>query len=577
MLVTIETCLTAAAVDVAGFLVVSVMPAFLASHNGARFVNERVLMMGLPSWSVPQVAKLMEPARLVAVMWVQRSVRGYLVRCRFNAVVAEGRLRQSRNTLKDELAHIAAAENARRVEANLLREAAERVAAELAAEEALAIAAQLAFEAQEALNSREAVLAVAETQRLKDKLSRELEAEEDADYHKALLGGMVTVTEERLPPLASARDTFAEGLFAAAAEEAAAAAAIAVAEVVRDERARLAAAPFASSYLKEVTGTDGGDSVTVFQALIAAGESEEVAWAGFRKTENATQDLEAALAAAEGLGIARPAKGTAFDTMTVEAAVAAARGAAARNSLGLLSESLRFSRAATMVQRVLRVSLAKRRVARKCNREWVPVSDAASGAYYYTNVKTGVSTWVLPRLLPARYVTLKAVCVACTAALAVAQCVVCDEAYCAHCLAAVHAIKKARSRHFIFYLPEAGSPSSALQARVALAPLTDKVPGLAADAGVPERQTFAASIEAAFAGPSDGLCLGCDRRLGTRYCGSCEVLYCAGCWPAMHSTGNRERHKPWILWKPTHNPEGKPLVDVGVAGAEESAKNVGAD
>ena len=573
----LESSLQEAAHDAAAVLVEHVMPTFLSSHHGGCFIIERILTMGLPSWSVPQVAQLTAPARLVAVTWVQKAVRGFLIRRRLAAAIADGRLRQSNENLTLTLARIAAEAEANRERSRLASEAAARESAAVAAAAARAVEEQLAFEASvaEAVAEAERVAAAAllEAKLLQEKAARQAEAEDEAAYSRALAAA--AAGELPPPPPQTAHDTYGESLFAAAAAEDIAASAAAAKEADRRERERQAVAPFAASYLREVSGAraDKNNSLHVFNALIAAGESEEVAWEGFRKSEAAAQALEAALAEAERVGLALPSH-AATDTMSIEAAVAVARGSAMRAHLDSHHESARQLLATVMIQRMLRHAHAKRKVARKANRHWLPVADEASGSYYYINVKSGVSTWTLPKILPTKFVTLKAVCAACASALATAQCVVCDEAFCAPCLNAVHALRVARSRHYIFYLPEAGSPSSAFHAHTALAPLTTDVerviPGLGllgggvneveGGVGIPARLAFAKSIEAAFAGPSDGLCLGCDRRIGTRYCGSCEVLYCAGCWPAMHASGNRTSHRPWMLWKATHHPDGREII-----------------
>ena len=66
-------------------------------------------------------------------------------------------------------------------------------------------------------------------------------------------------------------------------------------------------------------------------------------------------------------------------------------------------------------------------------------------------------------------------------------------------------------------------------------------------------------IEAAFAGPHDGMCLGCDKKIGTQYCHACEVLYCATCCPVMHDTPARARHTFFAVYKPTHHADGRHL------------------
>lgn len=69
-----------AIVDVRDALVTSVLPRFLASPKGKRYIEERALSMGLPRWTLPQVGKLCEKDRRAQVVWIQGVVRGWLLR-----------------------------------------------------------------------------------------------------------------------------------------------------------------------------------------------------------------------------------------------------------------------------------------------------------------------------------------------------------------------------------------------------------------------------------------------------------------------------------------------------------------
>jgi hypothetical protein len=193
------------------------------------------------------------------------------------------------------------------------------------------------------------------------------------------------------------------------------------------------------------------------------------------------------------------------------------------------------------MQKVDRTYIARKPVGHVANRLWVPFKDAASGYYYYTSILTGASRWTLPAYLPAACLTLKVLCSACGTALAERHCTSCSEAFCGPCCDALHVARNLRQRHRCFRLPLAGSPSSALRLDPAC---------LAVDAR---------TVAHAFSGTSDGLCLSCERRVGTLYCASCEVAFCAVCWPAMHARGNRAAHRQVPVFKETCAVDGSPL------------------
>jgi hypothetical protein len=98
-----------------------------------------------------------------------------------------------------------------------------------------------------------------------------------------------------------------------------------------------------------------------------------------------------------------------------------------------------------------------------------------------------------------------------------------------------------RARHKFFPLPVPGSAASALDAPGALL--------------LPRED-----VALAFAGQGDGACLSCEKRVGTQFCASCDVVYCATCWAPMHANGNRAKHAPKSVFQATFNADGSPYA-----------------
>jgi hypothetical protein len=609
----LESVFEEPALDAAALLVESALPMFLGTKLGARFVVERMLSLGLPNWSVPQIAQLVEPARLVVITWVQRIVRGWCVRRRTRGV------RRSAAYQKE----MACIEAARAAEAAARAAEAARLEAEERAAEAARHAREKAIREQErllaAMEEEARLEAIARLQREAEeraraeaRRAREEEAAAEVRAPAALPGApnsfaplpfsnfspplpLLQAALEALtqkptkppPPPRSEVDEYGAKLAEEArvfAEAHAAAAAAAEKKELEKRAAATHISPFATSYLSELQGPQK-DPVAIFHAMLGAGATEDEAWDAFRVAEKEAAEFERLANKAIELGIDDVVAG-ADDTLTVELAVAEARALRARSEYAAMSPHLRHFRAAGVIQRMLRGAMARWRVARIENKRWLPRLDHDTSYYYYVNVVTvrvresaaralgcrlsdqygltnpplppplfstqGESRWELPKHLPHFYVTLKVVCAACAAKLATVQCTSCEEAYCESCSAALHSLPSARLRHRVFTLPTPGSPSSAFFEREALLPL-DKFPGGATLA-------TATAIERAFAGPHDGICLGCDHRVGSRYCSKCEVLYCATCWPVMHARGSRKEHVPFVVFVGTSRADKREAV-----------------
>ena len=83
---------------ICAYLANKVMPRFLNTPQGILWKDERTLSVGLPMWSLPQVAKLCSVDRRAQVHWAQSSIRGWLVRrrlrrTRYMVMRAQARIR----------------------------------------------------------------------------------------------------------------------------------------------------------------------------------------------------------------------------------------------------------------------------------------------------------------------------------------------------------------------------------------------------------------------------------------------------------------------------------------------------
>ncbi len=389
----------------------------------------------------------------------------------------------------------------------------------------------------------------------------------------------------------------------------------AMAAAERALEAEATSAP-SSAYMAELLGAD---PYSAFQGVILGGGSEEAAWEAFRGAEKALCSYNEAVARAGAILGVDPETLKGVDSWSVEAALVEARRYAAGQEYAKLrrrrvgGEEAARHRAARVIQCALRRVWGVRAAGRAVNRSWIPLKDAASGFWYYTHVESGESVWELPPDLPPSCLTLKVLCTACSAALVTIHCTTCAEGYCTKCSADIHTAQRLRRRaaaaaakvsaellaaddpppappatpsktplplpagaaptpasaaaaaaaaaavavvvvqHKGFPLPIAGSPSSALGTGAARLPR-----------GV---------VRGAFGGSVDGVCLACERRVGTLYCGSCDVVYCGACWEGAHARGNRARHRHTRVFRDTvYSGTGLPLSEVDAAGVEREAE-----
>jgi len=570
-------------------------PFLQETKSGLIFLEERCLSLGLPSWSICQVAQLCEPATRPGIVWVQRYIRLWLGRSKERKIAR---------------AEVIARKSAKEAEAAAKAERrAKRKAAKFAESVALLsthagknkqlppplIAAPLhdttASEAPESLPPHEATeslaiittatpsspmesnissltvleeagpappasIAIAAEEENEEEYDSEVEQrkilertrELDAWHRKEL----ELESKRKNPPPKAEGDPYA-ALLASAMQSAEA------------ESEAVEANAEGTQYVAELLGQD---PYAAFQSVISRGGTEEEAWATFRSTEKAVRSYEEAFAKAVALGV-DPLTIVGASSHTVEQALAMAKAAAlARMYFNLPREEAK-ARALRVLKRWWEFVLAKRATAARLNRMWVPMKDPTSGYYYYVNLNSetnkrgeqvflGKSQWTLPPGLPASALTFKVICVSCSRAFAEMQCSGCNEAYCRSCCLAVHALRhRGIKRHKCFVLPVSGSPQSALFTTALRLPRS--------------------TVLGAFSGSVDGVCLSCERRVGTLYCESCEVVYCEPCWPAMHARGNRARHRQARVFIDTHHPNGN-LLSAGESGlhnAEEESPLVG--
>jgi ankyrin repeat protein len=649
---------TPAADIIKSAMVATVLPIYLReTRQGITYVEERCLKVGLPSWTLPQIAKLCEPERKARMVWFQNTMRGWVVRLKYK------RRRAAQVAAKEAAEAARALQEAEKKAARRAARAAAAAAAAsydpraswggsfpaTAARSTLSIPPQapagsssgggggLPLSSPAGENAAEGAsasggsgesgasgasggeagaspLAVVVPTALTASESTPLLAQGEQPLAQAATGSAglpasassVPPLQPPAPPLSLESEESEEELPTPRSKRRTAAAAVAQeggggggggggavalsysskAPPPRKKAALLpsggsgsesgsdssssssSAAPSVTTPLPqpsaeaamaeaeeaalaeemgEQTGTRylaellGSDPYEVFQQILARGGTEEEAWEAFRATERNVRLYEEAFAKATSLGV-DPASLLGTDLFTVEQAITAAKAARLKAELAAAKPEEAHARASSYMQRCIRTYLARKRVGQVANRLWIPFKDATSGYYYYTSILTGQSRWTLPSYLPSSVLTLKVLCSACATALAERQCTACHEAFCGSCCDAIHAVRNLRQRHKCFRLPVAGSPGSAVRA--------DSSPCLAVEKK---------SVAHAFAGTSDGICLSCEKRVGTSYCSSCEQVYCETCWPIMHARGTRATHRRTVVFKPDCNVDGSSI------------------
>ena len=194
--------------------------------------------------------------------------------------------------------------------------------------------------------------------------------------------------------------------------------------------------------------------------------------------------------------------------------------------------------AARAVQRVARGHLGRLRAAARADPFYVPrLDESGSGHHYYVDLRTGLSSWTLPRHLPASLCSFKVLCARCGGRLSALHCLECDEAFCAACFGEAHS----------------GAEAADADARARFETHT----------------TVGVTV-----GESEA-CIQCEARLATFGCALCAAAYCARCWGPVHEADGRAHHEGELLAAATHRADGsdisKPRPTRASARAEAAA------
>jgi hypothetical protein len=395
-----------AALAVRAYVTALLLPSFLASARGARYMDERGLIVGLPTWSLPQVAKLAEPDRTAQVAWMQAVVRGWIKRC------AAARAR-GETVLRGRIIH----------------------AAPVIDVKARAEAAKKRAKARETVSSTAASAALGKGFRWTSEEANALlpEVEPFANH--------VSTPELHLPGVAEAAGAEGkEGQGSRPTSSAKNAAKWAPAAVWDEERQATIEPttgyildPSGSGWWWDSFGPGGG------AWLFWDPEGEE-----FVTPEGQDEDAMMATAAAEDLVRGR------------KEALLAVLDAASAERMGWPRDVVE-AWAAVKIQTLTRGVLARKGVAALSDSKWAPLLDASSGSFYYLRLDgTGTTSWKLPAHLPYGRVTFKAVCDACGLRRSTAYCETCEEGLCEMC-DDVHAARYATEAHVCAALPRKGT------------------------------------------------------------------------------------------------------------------------
>lgn len=161
--------------------------------------------------------------------------------------------------------------------------------------------------------------------------------------------------------------------------------------------------------------------------------------------------------------------------------------------------------AARKLQAVARGLVARRKIADKHAKDWLPRRDGGSGAIYYIHLRSGVTKWTPPPYLRARDIDYRAVCASCEyPRLATAYCRTCGSCHCDECAGG-----EAHAAH----------PTSWAML---------KGPG-----GIPPRGSGAAR---------DPICHSCVSAVGIIACYGCNSCFCPHCYAAYHADASTADH-----------------------------------
>jgi len=612
---------------ICSYLANKVMPRFLETTPGSLWKVERTLSIGLPSWSLPQVAKLCSIDRRAQVHWAQSSVRGWLVRrrlrrTRFMVMRAQARIRGMITRFRIKRAgglHLAAEQNSLAISGTAAFSIAYKRRLDAAISANLA-AAKAELEAQEAAIkaglTRETTSSVAdvvekamdEPSVVTDVLQRgqdadsanvaeplpvatttsspDLKVSEDVqtdlaqksinvEYDGALpfdpnalyaedgqrddnLAYYDQQQQQQLPGTANDGQygngyiyDEASGMYyhpetgwyfdASAGKYYGPSGELIDANAASDGQVdpgfESAAAP------SGVSEEQSYDPAAFYETMMASGgnaviqpwtsESDSANATGSLEQHDQTQQQQDTYEYDETLGEGKLELGT---DMTAEQAVAYARYLARKEERLTWDKSQLEQWAGSMLTRIGKGHVTRRRIAARYNPEWLKRLDPnGSGFYYYVSLKTGESRWVPPKYLSASQISFKVLCGICQAVLADRHCFGCDEAYCKDCFATYHSDwdQDARARR-------------------------------------DEHSYAPISVDSAL------VCIQCETRVGLFACTQCASYYCARCWPSVHESDGREWHEGTSAIEATYRADGSKIINImALGGAADDGSSSG--
>ena len=594
------------------FLASKVMPEFLKTTQGILWKDERTLSIGLPSWSLPQVAKLCSIDRRAQVLWAQSSIRGWLVRrrlrrTRFMVMRAQARIRGMITRFRIKKAgglHAAADTNSLIISGTAAFSIAYKkkmdvaISANLAAETAesearnAAIKAGLIRESTPSLAGDESAMLMKLVQQAQviDKPNLKTELVQNGQDTISQIDDMMNLslpapidTNKNLEDVHSTDleqksiNVEYDGALpfdpnALYAEDGQRDENLAYYDqqqpvpntendgqygngYIYDEASGMYYHPETGWYFDPSAGKYYGPSgelidanapsdivgesgVTeeqsydpaAFYETMMAGEGNVVQqWKSESDSANATglveqndqseKQQEVFEEFDETLGEGKLELGT---DMTPEQAVAYARYLARKEERLTWDRSRLEQWASSVMTRIVRGHITRRRIAARFNPEWLKRLDPnGSGFYYYVSLRTGESRWTPPKYLPASQISFKVLCGICQAILADRHCFGCDEAYCKDCFGTYHSDwdQEARARR-------------------------------------DEHSYGLLSID------SNIVCIQCETRVGLFSCFQCASYYCARCWSNVHETDGREWHEGAPSIEATHRADGSKIVNI---------------
>lgn len=471
------TCFDDAVRDVSEHLAVSLVPRFLGSHRGRIYIQERCLMLYLPSWNVAQVCRLLEPDRLAMIIWCQAIVRGWLTRLRLKRQKLQGMetVPLTDMTPPGSAGTVPGPEGSS--SGSPWRSSPSRSSG---GSDGLDASPGSYFNMHSDLspNGKFATETNRNTLRSRERSRPDLNALYDSEEHSPLKDRDLCVSLNDHDEYSDSDEIATPPPRALPEQE----------------------VPPLNLDGKEGNHEEGElrDELLSTLGPLSFGEKLE------------PLDME----------VAYGSDTTGVPDSILES-LAAARKHADREVRQSWTQEQKEEWAIGVLQRVCKGHIVRKQVALSADPYWLPVKDEKSGYYYYTFLPTGETRWKLPPYLPYNRITLKVMCCACYKNMATKYCSPCFESFCDTCYTLGHAELQNKDKHHWCQIPEYRTTEQ-----------------------------------------SNGACLNCEVRLGVLSCGDCgEVRYCSQCFRLLHSSGARSKHKPTLLYMPTHTASGKPVLE----------------